>query len=226
MSHVPNLLKHNGILVHYTTYPEGSVERAKALGLNLWSTYRRVESTVGLWETECQIVAKEEAWKPLGLKSQDEYIAAITGKLPSEVTEEIQARSRDKIKELRNNNPNWTQQQIADAVGCSKPYVNKVLTKDFESKESVNVPNHLTASEAKADFRKLPPELQQKVAAKEVSLNAAAIAAGIRKKPTPAEIIVKTFAKIEDRLETLKKIVGTLSNAERQVVKDWLTDSR
>lgn len=65
-----------------------------------------------------------------------------------------------------------------------------------------------------------------KVKSGELSANAAAIAAGIRKKPTPAEIVVKTFAKVEDRLETLRKIVGTLSDAERQVVKDWLTDSR
>jgi len=65
-----------------------------------------------------------------------------------------------------------------------------------------------------------------KVKSGALTVNAAAIAAGIRKKPTPAEIVVKTFAKVEDRLETLKKIVGTLSDAERQVVKDWLTDSR
>lgn len=70
------------------------------------------------------------------------------------------------------------------------------------------------------------PEILAKVQSGELTVNQAAIAAGIRKKPTPAEIIVKTFAKVEDRLETLKKIVGTLSDAERQVVKDWLADSR
>jgi len=88
MNHVPSLLKHNSILVHYTTYPEGSVERAKALGLNLWSTYKSVEATVGLWETECQIVAKEEAWKPLGVGSLEDYIAAITGKSSVAVKQE------------------------------------------------------------------------------------------------------------------------------------------
>lgn len=65
-----------------------------------------------------------------------------------------------------------------------------------------------------------------KVKSGALSVNAAAIAAGIRKKPTPAEIIVKTFAKVENRLETLRTIVQTLSDSERQVVKDWLTDSR
>ena len=177
MNHVPNLLKHNGILVHYTTYPEGSVERAKALGLNLWSTYKSVEATVGLWEAKCSVVAREEAWKPLGLKSQDEYIAAITGKFPGEVTEEIKARPRDKIRELKESNPNWSQQKIAEEVGCDKGYVSRVLTKSSHQENLVNIPPTIEGNSSKADFRKLPPELQQKVAAKEVSLNAAAIQA-------------------------------------------------
>jgi len=70
------------------------------------------------------------------------------------------------------------------------------------------------------------PELLDKIEAGALTVNQAAIAAGIRKKPTPAEIVVKTFAKVEDRLETLKKIVGTLTDSEREIVKDWLTDSR
>lgn len=70
------------------------------------------------------------------------------------------------------------------------------------------------------------PELLDKIESGELTVNQAAIQAGIRKKPTPTEIIVKTFAKVEDRLETLKKIVGTLTDSEREIVKDWLTDSR
>jgi DNA-binding MarR family transcriptional regulator len=122
-------------------------------------------------------------------------------------------------------NPNWSQQKIAEEVGCTQGYVARVITKMSESDKTV-IPSTLQSRTDQADFRKLPPELQQKVAAKEVSLNAAAIQAGIRKKPTPAEIVVKTFAKVENRLETLRTIVQALSDAERQVVKDWLTDSR
>ena len=68
------------------------------------------------------------------------------------------------------------------------------------------------------------PAILSKVQSGELSINAAAIAAGIRKKPTPAEIIVKTFAKVENRLETLRSIVRTLSDAEKQVVKDWFSE--
>lgn len=65
------------------------------------------------------------------------------------------------------------------------------------------------------------PELLDKIETGELTVNQAAIQAGIRKKPTPAEIVVKTFAKIENRLETLRSLVGTLSDSEREVIKDW-----
>lgn len=135
-------------------------------------------------------------------------------------------KTADKIRELKESNPSWTQQKIAEAVGCSRPYVTQVLVSKNSHREELVTPPTIEGNSSKADFRKLPPELREKVAAKEISLNAAAIAAGIRKKPTPTEIIVKTFAKVEDRLETLKKIVGTLTDSEREIVKDWLTDSR
>ena len=143
-----------------------------------------------------------------------------------EISLETVTKTADKICELKEINPNWSQQKIAEAVGCTKGYVSQVFSKISQREEILNIPPTIEGNSSKADFRKLPPELQQKVATKEVSLNAAAIQAGIRKKPTPAEIVVKTFAKVENRLETLRTIVQALSDAERQVVKDWLTDSR
>ena len=68
------------------------------------------------------------------------------------------------------------------------------------------------------------PELLDKIESGELTVNQAAIQAGIRKKPTPAEIVVKTFSKVENRLETLRSIVRTLSDTERQVVKDWFSE--
>lgn len=141
-----------------------------------------------------------------------------------EVSLDAVTKTADKIREIKESNPSWSQQKIAEAVGCSQQYVAKVVTTKDSQREELVVPPTIEGNSSKADFRKLPPELQQKVAAKEVSLNAAAIAAGIRKKPTPAEIIIKTFAKVENRLETLQSIVRTLSDAERQVVKDWLSE--
>lgn len=139
-----------------------------------------------------------------------------------EIALEAVTKTADKIRELRESNPNWTQQQIADHENVSRQYVHKVLSTCTSHREDlVDIPSDIEGNSSKADFRKLPVELQQKVAAKEVSLNAAAIQAGIRKKPTPAEIVVKTFAKVENRLETLRSLVGTLSDSEREVIKDW-----
>jgi hypothetical protein len=81
---------------------------------------------------------------------------------------------------LQAEHPKWTQQQIAEAVGCSQQYVAKATTENSHS-EVLVVPDHILSHTGKADFRKLSKELREEVAAKKVSLNAAAIRAGIRK---------------------------------------------
>jgi hypothetical protein len=69
------------------------------------------------------------------------------------------------------------------------------------------------------------PELLDKIESGELSVNAAAISAGIRRKPTPEEVCVKAFGKVENRLNTLKRIVDLLAPHERAVVRDWLEDN-
>jgi len=68
------------------------------------------------------------------------------------------------------------------------------------------------------------PEMVDRIKSGELSVNAAAIAAGIRKKPTPEEVCIKAFGKVENRLNTLKRIVALLAPHERAVVRDWLED--
>jgi stage V sporulation protein SpoVS len=68
------------------------------------------------------------------------------------------------------------------------------------------------------------PELLDKIESGELSVNAAAISAGFRRKATPEEVCVKAFGKVENRLNTLKRIVGLLAPHERAVVRDWLED--
>ena len=73
------------------------------------------------------------------------------------------------------------------------------------------------------------PEMLDRIESGELSVNAAAIQAGIRKKPTPEEICVREFKKCDSRLRTLKVIVESLEPHERAVVMDWLkepTDGR
>ena len=65
------------------------------------------------------------------------------------------------------------------------------------------------------------PELLDKIEAGEMNVNQAAIAAGIRKKPSNAEKAVAAFRKSENRLEPLKLMVGMLEPYELAVLRDW-----
>jgi hypothetical protein len=65
------------------------------------------------------------------------------------------------------------------------------------------------------------PELLDKIEAGEMNVNQAAIAAGIRKKPSNAEKAVAAFRRSENRLEPLKLMVGLLEPYELAVLRDW-----
>jgi hypothetical protein len=68
------------------------------------------------------------------------------------------------------------------------------------------------------------PEMLDKIEAGELTVNAAAIAAGIRKKPTKAEVCVAAFRKAENRLEPLRQIVAELEPFEAAIVRDWILE--
>ena len=219
MQSIPEICKHKGILTHWKGYPEGSVERAKSLGIEVWSTSKGLQTTLSLWQTKLSILQREKPWKALGLKSADEFVKAVVGKSTKEISKEITKRTQ--IQKLHKEHPDWTQQQIADEVGVSQQYVNQVTSKMSES-DKILVPDHLNNRNDRADFRKLPPELQAKVASREISLNQAAIAAGIRRKPTPEETIVKAFSKAENQLQIAKAIVEALNVKDAAALKQWI----
>jgi len=84
MRRPPELLKHDGILTNWRTYPAGSIERAKSLGLEVLATSTNVEAIQALWQSKLDIIAKERAWEPLGLKSCDDFVQAVTGQTTKE----------------------------------------------------------------------------------------------------------------------------------------------
>jgi hypothetical protein len=212
MQPTPSICKHKGILTHWSGYPEGSVERAKALGIEIWSTSKDLQTTLKLWEGKLAILRREKPWQVLGLNTADDFVKAIVGKTTKEIGKEIAKRTQ--IRQLREDHPEWTQQRIADEVGVDKAYVSRTLTKPSESDNSVNTPDHLNGHSEKADFRKLPMDMREAVAQKKISLNAAAIQAGIRKRPSQGELCVKAFRKAENRLEVLKLIIAELDEHE------------
>jgi len=64
------------------------------------------------------------------------------------------------------------------------------------------------------------PEMLDRIEAGELSVNAAAIAAGIRKKPTPEEVCVKAFGKVSNRLHVCTSILSQLQPHELAIVVD------
>jgi hypothetical protein len=61
------------------------------------------------------------------------------------------------LRRLARDNPEAKQQDIANEVRTSRQFVHQVLSsKNLDSKELVDIPSHLTATDSKADFRKLP----------------------------------------------------------------------
>ena len=219
MKKPPELLKHDAILTNWRSYPEGSVERAKAIGLELLATCTNLEATIQLWESKCDIVAKEQAWKPLGLKSREDFIKAVTGRTETAVRKKI--TKTQAIRERRASHPGETQQQTADAVGCSRQMVTKIerelATKTCETHEKVAVPDWITDPHQQANFRKLSAEERARLEAlpqdeRRGSVRQAAIAAGIVKVPS-----------VLDKLRTLW---AKASEADRRTFMDEVASGR
>ena len=205
MKKPPELLKHDAILTNWRSYPEGSVERAKAIGLELLATCTNLEATIQLWESKCDIVAKEQAWKPLGLKSREDFIKAVTGRTETAVRKKI--TKTQAIRDRRASHPHETQQQTADAVGCSRELVKKVDaavgTKSSQSEQRVPVPEWVTNPNQQAAFRKLPADERDRLEAlpadeRRGAVRRAAIAAGIVKVPSVLDQLRKLWAKASD----------------------------
>ena len=201
MKKPPELLKHSAILTNWRSYPEGSVERAKSIGLELLATCTNLEATIQLWESKCSIVAKEQAWKPLGLKSREDFIKAVTGRTEKAVASKI--TKTQAIRERRASQPNETQQQTADAVGCSERFVREIVNNRntvSQSEQALPVPDWVTNPNQKAAFRKLPSDERDRLEAlpadqRRGAVRQAAIAAGIVKVPGVLDQLRKIWAK-------------------------------
>ena len=218
MKKPPELLKHDAILTNSRSYPEGSVERAKAIGMELLATCTNLEATIQLWESKCDIVAKEQAWKPLGLKSREDFIKAVTGRTETAVRKKI--TKTQAIRERRASHPGETQQQTADAVGCSRKHVNEVInsvTTVGKTQNEVTPPDWVTDTKMQAAFRKLPADERARLEAlpadeRRGSVRQAAIAAGIVKVPSV--------------LDQLRKLWAKASEADRRTFMDEVSHGR
>ena len=178
MKSLPAILKGSGILTHYSTYPKGSIERAKSIGIKLIGSSNSLDSTLSMWQSECDIVEREQPWKPLGLKSSSDFIKAVTGRtekaIRKEITKAQHARTQavevrqgqPKKESIRSNRTNTLQKS-----GTGSEYLLRRLAK--------TAPDFLDRYEA-GEFK---------------SVRAASIAAGHIKVATVLEVLEKAWAK-------------------------------
>lgn len=143
---------------------------------------------------ECGSLAELITAKPLkGWGESPDKIAAVLKGHPSVAAKFRKAmRQQGRRTDLRDNIPEVKEQHRS----TSKAYTCQRLERDA-------------------------PELFAEVEAGRLSANAAAIAAGIRKKPSQAEIAVKAFRKAENRLEAMRLMIDTLEPFEAAIVRDW-----
>jgi len=71
-------------------------------------------------------------------------------------------------------------------------------------------------------LKRVAPQLFEEVKAGRMSANAAAIQAGIRKKPTAEDQCVRGFKKSSRRLDVIQRVVEELQPHELVVVRDWI----
>lgn len=76
---MPPLLRHETILGRYDGYLPGSAERAKSLGLKLWSETKCLVASLRLVRGTAGTIDREEAWLALGVASQAELVKELVG---------------------------------------------------------------------------------------------------------------------------------------------------
>ena len=194
----------------------GSKPWARAVAREIRYSAKKLDSDVNHIQEFISIAAKHEAWKVLGYVSLDAFLIK-------------EANFTQAIIDAIRNAKGGT---VGDAVETAKanPAKNKKGGRPpkSESRKGSNFEPLPKGNDNKRVLARLArdcPQMLDRIEAGELSVNAAAIQAGIRKKPTPEQICVREFKKCDSRLGTLKVIVESLEPHERAVVMDWLKES-
>ena len=76
---LPEVLRVKGILYNYTDYPQGSIERAKALFADMWDKSQLTETVISVWDDAKTRILKEKAWENLGYPDPETVLREIFG---------------------------------------------------------------------------------------------------------------------------------------------------
>lgn len=191
----------------------GSKPWARAVAREIRYSAKKLDSDVNHIQEFISIAAKHEAWKVLGYVSLDAFLIK-----EANFTQAI-------IDAIRNAKGGTVGDALAKVE--SMPELPNVGPLTNEEKANGTIGTNSRGGNTEYTLRRLKrdaPEMLEAVKRGELSVNAAAIKAGIRKKPTPEEQCVKAFRKCDSRLVPLKVIVESLEPHELAVVMDWIEE--
>lgn len=223
MSSLPKILKSSTILTSWRGYPFGTKERAKALGIEVWSTFKNVKATSDLWETKLQVVSENEPWKPLGLKDLDEFIQAVCG-VPVDETRKKKRRDEE------TQHAAILQQEPVLPVGrprkdraiemareCKSPGDGDAADKgDKKENYHLYADRGTSSSYRIARLRRDHPEIATRLEQGEFPSVAAAVRVSRGEPMTPPR-------KKATDLEILQRVWMRTSIEEREAFKEWLS---
>lgn len=189
----------------------GSRPWARGVANRIRFQAEKFDSDVASLQRWIEIAAEHEAWRPLGYISLDALLIKEAG---------ISQGVIDAIRQAKGGT-------VGDAIKAAKEWPIPKHGGDRKSGQDQGDNVTLKASrgnETEYTLRRLArdaPAMLDKIESGELSVNAAAIAAGIRKKPSQAEIAVKAFKRAENRLEAMRLMIDTLEPFEAAIVRDW-----
>jgi hypothetical protein len=177
-------------------------------------------STVHRW---IQIAVENGVWSILGYVSLDAFLVKEAG-----ITQDFIDAIRNAKKGTRVGD---VQAKVQEARDKPLPSSNQAEAPrnpaGRKGKESDRDSTRLVDRSSDYLLRRLArdcPELLDRIESGELSVNAAAIQAGIRKKLSHAEQCVRAFDKAPDRVELAKSILERLEAQELEVLRGWLSE--
>lgn len=189
----------------------GSRPWARGVANKIRFQAEKFDSDVASLQRWIEIAAEHEAWRPLGYVSLDALLTKEAG---------ISQGVIDAIRQAKGGT-------VGDAIKAAKERpLADVGPPTKDERDNVDIINNKVKGGTDTEYtlRRLArdaPAMLDKIESGELSVNAAAIAAGIRKKPSHAEIAVKAFRKAENRLEAMRLMIDTLEPFEAAIVRDW-----
>jgi hypothetical protein len=167
----------------------------------LKTCWKRVRFDLQDWEKEVEEAKQNKIWEKLGYASINEVLAKEVGYSEAELKIKCQ-QARD--------NPlagHGGDRSVGDSIKEAKD--NPLASHGERAEQGDNITLSKRGTDTTYTLRRLArdnPELLDAIERGELSVNAAAIQAGIRKKPTHEEVCIKAFRKCdqEQQVEILR----------------------